>query len=885
MNNNNQSQTSYSPEIRKNKGISPLWILPILTVALAGWLVMKSIHDAGQRVQIYFSDAAGLVAGRTTIRYQGLEVGMVRDITLSEDLESIYVDADIYPEAKKLLNKGTRFWLVKPTASLSGISGLDALVSGNYIAIHPSETEQEPETVFQALESSPSDLLASEGLNIMLTAKDLGGVSVGSQIVYRKIPIGEVYNYQLNESGKSVTIQAAIKDEYSHIITDQSRFWNVSGLGASIGFSGVDVRLESLSALLGGSIAVDSPGEGQPVEMNSKFKLYPDLKTAGRGISVKIAVPDDNNISATGAPIMYRGIEIGQITDLSLSKGRENVVASAAIQPAFSDFLNSGSKFILEEAKLSLTGVENIGNLVTGNFLTLVPGEGDKARQFTAIRKHEYNQQQEKSVAIRLTSNNSFGLDVGTNLLYKGIAVGSIIEVGLVDGVGTGSDRHEVYMDALIDNQYAHLIKANNRFFVTGSATAELTESGLSVTVPPAKQLLTGSISFVSEGQAKVQPTYQLFQSKSLAELAKLNHTGSKTITLFASELPPISKGSPVLYRNLEVGTISQFQLSDGGVKIQAKIENRYTHLITEQTVFWNRSGVEVDASLAGVNITAAPMKTLIQGGIAFDSLPGIDNKIGPSWKLYENAKTARKFGRAIELTSSGDVEVAKGTPIKYQGVTVGEVTLVVPNFKRKGIEITARILPEYVEKVAVEKSHFWLATPEIGLNGIKNVSALLSKHINVEPGSGKHTNQFVLTDAPVASQGKIFVLQSESRGSVTVGTPILFRELEIGSVIDVRLGEFADRIISTIRIDSEYAYLVRANSVFWNVSGVDVSIGLSGANIKAGTVESLLRGGITFATPPTDTLQPQAAEDQSFYLYPQAEDDWKMWRTAIPKP
>ncbi len=80
------------------------------------------------------------------------------------------------------------------------------------------------------------------------------------------------------------------------------------------------------------------------------------MKTAGRGISIKIAVPDDNKISATGAPIMYRGIEIGQVTDLSLSKGRENVVASAAIQPvAFSDFLNSVAKFVLEEAELSLT--------------------------------------------------------------------------------------------------------------------------------------------------------------------------------------------------------------------------------------------------------------------------------------------------------------------------------------------------------------------------------------------------------------------------------------------------------------------------------------------------------------------------------------------------
>ncbi|WP_134736946.1 MlaD family protein, partial [Escherichia coli] len=132
MSKQNSSQKSYTPDVRKNKGISPLWILPILTMLLAGWLVAKAIHDAGQRVQIYFSDAQGLVAGRTTIRYQGLEVGMVRDINPSKDLSNIYVDADIYPEATQLLNKNTRFWLVKPTASLSGISGLDALVSGNY---------------------------------------------------------------------------------------------------------------------------------------------------------------------------------------------------------------------------------------------------------------------------------------------------------------------------------------------------------------------------------------------------------------------------------------------------------------------------------------------------------------------------------------------------------------------------------------------------------------------------------------------------------------------------------------------------------------------------------------------------------------------------------
>lgn len=877
MNKQPTSQTSYAPDTKRSKGISPLWILPIVTMLLAGWLVVKAVHDAGQRIQIYFSNAQGLVAGRTTIRYQGLEVGMIRNISLSEDLSRIYVDADIYPEATKLLNADTRFWLVKPTATLSGISGLDALVSGNYIAIQPSDSHAKEETVFTALESAPSDLIAAKGLNVTLKSKDLGGISIGSKIVYKKIPIGEVFSYKLDDKSESVLIQASIQDEFSHIITTKSRFWNVSGIGTSIGFNGIDVRLESLSAVLGGSIAVDSPDAGEAVTMHTQFKLYPDLKTAGRGIPIQITLPDENKVSATGAPIVYRGIEIGQITNLSLSNEREQIIANAAIEPAFSDMLTAGSKFILEEAKVSLTGVENIANLVRGNFLTIVPGTGEQVRQFTAIRKTQFNQQQEKSISVKLTADSSFGLEVGTRILYKGIAVGSVIDVRLND--------KNVSMDALIDNHYAHLIKSRNRFFITGSATAELTESGLSITVPPAKQLLSGSISFISEGLDTQQKSYTLYQSQSLSELAKYNQSGSQSITLFSTELPSISKGSPLLYRNLQVGSVSDFYLVDGGVKIKATIENKYKHLITNQTVFWNRSGVEVDASLSGISIKAAPLRSLIQGGIAFDSLPGIDNKISDNWKLYNNYKHARKFGRVITLMTNGQQEITKGTPIKFQGVTVGEVTLVVPLFKKSKIEVTARILPEFVTNIALAGSHFWVAEPEIGLDGIKNISSLVTKYIKVEPGNGKPAYSFKLSSAPPEDSGVSFSLQSETRGSVKVGTPVLYREMPVGKVTSVQLGQFADRVISEVEIDKDYAYLVRSNSVFWNVSGIDVSIGLSGANIKTGTVDSLVRGGITFSTPEQKQLQPIAEEGQSFYLYQQADEEWSSWRTAIPKP
>ncbi|MGF1694266.1 MlaD family protein [Vibrio lamellibrachiae] len=874
---NGATQPSFSPNVKRNKGISPLWLLPILTFVLAGWLVVKSIQDAGQRIEIYFSDAQGLVAGRTTIRYQGLEVGMVRDINLSEDLESIYVDADIYPEATKLLSKETKFWLVKPTASLTGVSGLDALVSGNYISIYPSDTSKELETEFTALDRPPSDLLTSKGLNIRLKARDLGGISIGSQIVYKKIPIGEVYDYQLDDDLKSVIIKASIQDEYRHIITDESRFWNVSGIGANIGFEGVDVRLESFSALLSGSIAVDSPGGGEAISKTTEYRLYKDLKTAGRGIPIKIVLPDDSNISSTGAPIMYRGLEVGQITSLQLSEGREQIIASAAIQPAFSDMLTAKSSFLLEEAKVSLTGVENIGNLIKGNYLSIIPEEGERSRRFTAIRKNEFNKDQSRSVAINLIADNSYGLDVGAGILYKGISVGSITNVQLIDD--------NVHLSTLIDNDYAHLIRSKNRFYVTGSASAELTESGLSISVPPAKQLLTGSISFVSEGNKKANQSYQLYASQSLAELAKYNLSGSKSISLFAKELPAISKGSPLLYRNLQVGSIADFMLVDGGIKIKATIENQYKHLLTDQTVFWNRSGVEIDASLAGISVKAAPLKTLIQGGIAFDNLAGVENKISDSWKLYSDFNQARKFGHVITLLTNDKNVVTKGTSLKYNGVKIGEVTLVTPNFSNQQVELKARVLPEYSQHIARDGSYFWVSKAKIGLSGVENLESILSPSILVQPGHGEKSNQFTLQQTPKDQPGVTFTLQSENRGSVSVGTPILYRDMQVGQVIDIKLGEFADRIISTLRIDSQYAHLVRANSVFWNTSGLDVSIGITGANIKSGTLDSILKGGITFATPEGKQLQPIATEDQSFFLYPSPEDKWTKWRTPIPKP
>ncbi|WP_268647875.1 MlaD family protein, partial [Escherichia coli] len=143
-----------------------------------GWLVYNNVQERGTTVTIDFQSAAGIVAGRTPVRYQGVEVGTVQKISLSKDLRSIVVEASIKSDLEDSLREGTQFWLVTPKASLAGVSGLDALVGGNYIGMMPGSGKEQ--THFTALDTQPKYRLNTGELMIHLHADDLGSLNSGS---------------------------------------------------------------------------------------------------------------------------------------------------------------------------------------------------------------------------------------------------------------------------------------------------------------------------------------------------------------------------------------------------------------------------------------------------------------------------------------------------------------------------------------------------------------------------------------------------------------------------------------------------------------------------------------------------------------------------------
>jgi paraquat-inducible protein B len=878
MDNRNSMPQTYEPKVKTVRSISPLWLLPIVTLILAGWLVYQSIQDAGERIQIHFSDAQGLMAGRTAIKYQGLEIGMVREIKLEREADSIYVEADIYPEAEYLLSANTRFWLVKPTASFSGVSGLDALISGNYITLLPGVDDGSDTPVsYQALKSAPSDLGKSEGLNITLKANDLGGINIGSAIIYKRIPIGEVYSYQLDPGAESVSLQVSINKEYASIITDKSRFWNVSGVAAQINVAGVDVQFESLTALINGAIAVDSPDEGDSVTDRAVFKLYSDINAAGRGVLINITLPENHNLQQRASTINYRGIQVGAINRIQFDSAGKSIIATAAIQPAFTDLLKENSKFVIETAQVSFNGVKNLSNLIKGNSLQLIAGDGEPTRDFIAINQENYDQLPANATRVILEGDDTYGIGVGSEVKYRGVPVGRLTKITL--------DKTKVRFELFIRNQYVHLIRSKNKFYVTGRMEADITDQGLSLDMPPMSEFVIGAINFISEGDEKIQSTYSLYPDKSSATLAKYSQGGSVSYHLFAEKLPPISTSSPILYHNITVGSVSDFNLSDQGVDIKIQIDQRYKHLVNDNSVFWNQSGVNVSASLAGVEIQTGSLESIIRGGIAFDTAPNIVNRNGDKWKLYGSYQEAMQFGAEIELLAKQSYQLTPGTLIQYQGITVGETTAISPNFDDGSVKIGAQIYPQFIDPITKSGSYYWVEQSSGALEQVTNLKNLLIKTIHVVPGKGNLAHQFQLNDTPFVENGLTIILQNEKRNSIVVGDPVVYRGMEVGTVTDVHLGELADRVIIVVNIYKQYAYLIRQNTIFWNHSGIDVSVGITGADIRTGSLDSLLSGGIEFTTPETERLLPAASNEDVYYLNTSKLNEWDHWQQPIPKP
>jgi paraquat-inducible protein B len=249
-------------------------------------------------------------------------------------------------------------------------------------------------------------------------------------------------------------------------------------------------------------------------------------------------------------------------------------------------------------------------------------------------------------------------------------------------------------------------------------------------------------------------------------------------------------------------------------------------------------------------------------------SSPKVNKRSGPSivwiipvvtllvgtWLVF---KTLSEQGPLVSISfkTAEGIEVGK-TKIKYKNVDIGTVEDIRFSDDFSNVILTAEF-NQGSEKFLKRSTRFWVVKPQLGLQGATGLSTLVSgAYIEIEPGPGADQRHFVgLEKQPVVKadeQGVEVTLVTQSLGSIDLGSPIYYQGLLAGEVLGHELGNDRKSVYIHAFIKDPFDQLIRGNTNFWNVSGINLSMGADGFKVRTESIRSMIYGGIAFDTPET---------------------------------
>jgi len=451
----------------------------------------------GPEIALTFDDARGLQAGATTIRFSGFPIGLVESVRLDTKTGTVRATARIGSDFFGLAREGSVLRLVRPEASLAGVTGLDTLLTGVYIEWEPGTGAAAMEFAVRSGNAEAWDQVAAEkgGVEVLLGASTLPRVDAGTLVFFRGLVAGRVTEKFRDASGAAV-LRVVVRKDFRNSLNTKSRFWFVPAFSVTAGPGVLDVKVESLEAALRGGLAFDNFGDGNEkrigVEDGAKFTLFAS-ESAARAVSpaLRILLPRGQGLLAGKTQLRRLGVPVGLVESVRPVGTQVEVIAR--FDAGYDDMRRKGAEFAIVQPQLSLQGMTGIETLVSGVYIECVPGTGAFAETFTAkVEGQPELLNEESGFLVNIVTPKST-IQAGAPVTYRDVAVGRVVEKNL------SADGAQVILTVGIDANHRDLVRENTVFWDASGVLAsvgflKLRIPGQSIVAPD------GKISFATPG-------------------------------------------------------------------------------------------------------------------------------------------------------------------------------------------------------------------------------------------------------------------------------------------------------------------------------------------------------------------------------------------------
>jgi paraquat-inducible protein B len=241
------------------------------------------------------------------------------------------------------------------------------------------------------------------------------------------------------------------------------------------------------------------------------------------------------------------------------------------------------------------------------------------------------------------------------------------------------------------------------------------------------------------------------------------------------------------------------------------------------------------------------------------------------AWLAY---RAIAERGPEITISFSAAQGLLPGqATIQHLNAVVGTVTSLQLTHDMRRVIVHAR-MSRQTAPYLTDSTIFYVVTPHLGVQGISGLSTIVSgAYIEMYPGKyGKPQTRFVGLDSPPivppGTRGSSFTLRTPDLSSLSRGSPVTYRGVEVGVVTGYSLAGDGHNVSVTAFIRAPHDEMVHPGTRFWNAGGVAMTLGAQGLQVRANSWQQLLAGGVAFDTPPAAMQGAPSAAGSEFQLF-----------------